>query len=62
MFLGNTEPKLEAGFLRSGRIFRSGKIRKTVGGRRTPSLFEESEYEFESWIDEGSCDEEEYYS
>ena len=33
MFPGSTEPELEAGFLRSGRRFRSGKRRNTVGGR-----------------------------
>ena len=47
MFLGSTEPELEARFLRSGRRFRPGKIRKTIGGRRTPSLFEASEYKVE---------------
>ena len=62
MFLVGTKPELEAGFLRSGRRFRSGKWRKIVGGRWTPSLFEESEYEYETWLDEGSYDEEEYYS
>ena len=62
MFLGSTEPKLEAGVLRSGRRFRSGKRRKTEEGRRTPSLFEESEHELQSQLDEGSCDKEEDYS
>ena len=57
MFPGSTEPKIKYGFLRSGRRFRSRKRRKTVGGRQTPSLFEESEYEVESWLEEGSCDE-----
>ena len=27
MFLGSTEPELEVGVLRSGRIFRSGKLK-----------------------------------
>ena len=62
MFSRSTEPKLEAGFLKSGRRFRSRKRRKTYGGRQTPSLFEESEYEFQSWLDKGSCDEEEDYN
>ena len=62
MFPGSTEPELEAGFLKSGRRFHSGKRRKIVGGRRTPSLFEESEYEVESWLEEGYCNEEEDYS
>ena len=44
MFPGSTKPKLEAGFLRSGRRFRSGKRRKMEEVRRTPSLFEESEH------------------
>ena len=47
MFPGSTEPELEAGFLRSGRRFSSGKRRKIVGGRWNPSLFKESGYEFE---------------
>ena len=62
MFLGSTKPELEDGFLRSGRRFRSGKRRKTIGGRRIPSLFGVRECEFESRIDKGSCDEEEEYS
>ena len=62
MFLGSTEPELEVGFLRSERRFRSRKIRKTVGGRQNPSLFEEIEYKFESWLEEGYCNEEKYYS
>ena len=45
MFPGITEHELEFGILRSGRIFRSGKRRKTENGRRNPSLFEESEKE-----------------
>ena len=62
MFPRIIEPTLEAGFLRSGRRFKLGKRRKTVGDRRNPSLFEESEYEVESWLEEGSCHEEEDYS
>ena len=62
MFPRSTKAELEIGFLRSGRRFRSGKRRKTIGGRWTPCLFEESEYEVESWLEEGSCDEDEYYS
>ena len=49
MFPGSTEPELEAGFLRSGRRFRFRKRRKT-----SPSLFRESDYEVESWLDDGS--------
>ena len=44
----------EAGLLISGRRFKSGKRRN-----RSPSLFGESDYEGDFWIDEGSCDEEE---
>ena len=61
MFPKSTEAQLEAGFLRSGRRFLSGKRRKTIGGRWNPSLFEKSEYAFWSHLDEGSCDEEEEY-
>ena len=62
MFLGSTKPELEARVLRSGRRFRSRKRRKTEEGRRAPSLFEESEHEILSQLDEGSCDEEENYN
>ena len=62
MFPGSTEPELEAGFLDTGRRFKSGKRRNTVGGRWTLSLFEESEYKVQSQLDEGSCDKEEDYS
>ena len=62
MFPGSSEPELEYGFLRSGRRFKSGKRRKIVGRRQTPCLFEESEYEVESRLNEGSCNKEEYYS
>ena len=61
MFPGSTEPELEVRVLRSGRIFRSWKRRKTKRGRRNPSLFEGSEHELRSYKDEGSCDEEEEY-
>ena len=61
MFPGSIELEIEAGFLRSGGGLRLGKIRKMVGGRLTPSVFEESEYEVESQLDRGSCDKEEYY-
>ena len=62
MFPGSTEPKLEVGILRSGRIFRLGKRRKSEKGRRNPSMFEGSEHELRSYEDEGSCNEEEDYS
>ena len=47
MFPGSIEPKLEDGFLRSERRFRSGKRRKIEEGRRAPNLFEESEHELQ---------------
>ena len=53
MFPGSTKPKLEGGFLWSGRRFSSGKRRKTIGGRQSPTMFEEREYEFDSCIDKG---------
>ena len=62
MFPGSTEPELEVRVLRSGRIFRSGKRRKTERGRQNPILFEGSEHELRSCEDEGSCDEDEDYS
>ena len=62
MFPRRTEPELEARTLRSGRIFRSGKRRKTEKGRQNPSLFEESEHELQSQVDKRYYDEEEDYS
>ena len=62
MFLGSTEPELEARFLRSGRRFISGKRIKIEEGQRAPSLFKESEHEIQSQVDKGYCDEEEDYS
>ena len=58
MFPGSTKPKLEAGFLRSGRRFRSRKRRKIERGGHNPSLFEESEHECRSHEDKGYFDEE----
>ena len=62
MFPGSTEPELEVGILRSGRKFMQRKRRKAIGGRKTPSLIEESEYKVESRLDERYCNEEEDYS
>ena len=62
MFPRNTEPDLEAGVLRSGRIFRSGKRGKTQRGRWNHNLFKGSKHEIQSYEDEGSYDEEEEYS
>ena len=47
MFPGSTNPKLETGFLWSGRRFRSRKRRKIEEGRRTPSLFEERKHKIQ---------------
>ena len=58
MFPGSTKPELEVGVLRSGRIFRLGKRRKTERGQHNPSLFEENEHELQSYEYKGSCDEE----
>ena len=62
MFPRSSEDELGNGFLRSGRRFRSGKRRKVIGGRRAYSFPREDEYGCESYLDEGSYDEEEEYS
>ena len=62
MFPGSSEDELDTGFLRSGRMFRSGKRRNIIGGGRAYSLPKEGEYGCESHLDEVSCDEEEEYS
>ena len=57
---GGTE--LESGFLRSRRRFRFGKRQKTMFERGSCSIGHEEEgYEFTSYLDEGSFDEEEVY-
>ena len=62
MFPRSSEDELNTGFLRSGRRFRSGKRIKVTGGRRAYSFPKEGEYGCESYLDEGSYDEEEEYS
>ena len=62
MFPRSSEYELGTGFLRSRRRFRSGKRRNVTGGRRAYRLSREGEYGCESYLDEGSCDEEEEYS
>ena len=62
MFPGSSEDELSTGFLRSERRFWSGKRRKVIGRRRAYSFLREGEYGCESYLDEGSCDEEEGYS
>ena len=61
MFPGDSGTELDVGYLRSGRIFRSGKRRKTVIGRGSCNMSRGEDYELMSHFDEGSCDEEEEY-
>ena len=53
MFLGDSGTELEVGYLRSGRIFRSGKRRKTMAGRGSCSMNRGEYYDLMSHIDEG---------
>ena len=62
MFPGSSEEELDTGFLRSGRRFWSGKRRKLIRDKRAYSFPREGAYGCESYLDEGSCDEEEEYS
>ena len=62
MFPGESGTKLDPGFLRSGRRFGSDKICKTMFERGSCNTEQEEEgYEFASYLDKGSCDEEEEY-
>ena len=62
MFLGDSGTEVEPVFLISRRRFISNKRRKTLSERGTCSTDREEEgYEFASYLDEGSCDEEEEY-
>ena len=61
MFHGDSRTELEIGCLGSGRIFRSGKRRKTVMGRGSCSATRGVYYDLVSHVDEGSCDKEEEY-
>ena len=62
MFPGDSGTKLESVFLRSGRIFRYEKRRKTLFGRGSCCTDrEEDGYELASYMDEDSCEEEEEY-
>ena len=62
MFPGEGGTELESRFLRSARRFRSDKRRKTLFRRGSCNKKQEEErYEFTSYLDEGSCDEEEEY-
>ena len=60
MFPRDSGTELESGFLRCGRRFRFDKQRKTMLGRGIFNTDREEEgYELVSYMDEGSCDEEE---
>ena len=62
MFPGDSGIELQLGFLRSGRRFKSDKRRKTLLGRGSCSTNRDEEgYYLISYLDEGSCDEEEEY-
>ena len=61
MFPRDSGTELESGFLRSIRIFRSDKQRKTLLGRICNTNREEEGYDLASYLDEGYCDEEEEY-
>ena len=57
MFSGNNEIELEIGFLWSGKIFQSWKIRRTAtrGGSCSETIGED--YELSLHLDEGYCNE-----
>ena len=61
MFPRDNGTELEAGYLRSGRRFRSRKRRKTLLGRGNFSTTREEDYDLRSHVDEGYYDEEEEY-
>ena len=61
MFPRSSKDELGTRFLRSRRRFRSRKRRKVIGGRRAYSFPREGEYGCDSYLDEGSYDEEEEY-
>ena len=57
MFPGDSGTELEADYLRSGIIFRSGKRRKDVTRRGSFSTTGGEDYELVSHVDKGSCNE-----
>ena len=60
MFPGDSGVELKASYLRSGRIFRSGKRRRRIViGRGSCSMIGGEDYEIVSHVDKSSCDEEE---
>ena len=58
MFPRDRGTKLDAGYLRSKRWFRSWKRRKNLLGRGSCGTSKEEDYQLTSHVDEGSCDEE----
>ena len=62
MFPRDSGTELESGFLRRRRIFKFDKRRKNLLGRGSCSMNREEEgYELVSYMDKGSCQEEEEY-
>ena len=61
MFPGDGEVELESGRLRSGRIFRFGKRRRTTTRRGSCSMTRGEDYPLVSHFDEVYCHEEEDY-
>ena len=58
MFSCNSEIELESGFLRSGKIFRSGKIRKNMTRRGSFNATERRDYDLVPYLNRESYDEE----
>ena len=61
MFPIDSVTDLESRLLRSEKRFRSDKRRKNLLGRGSYITNKEEGYEIASYLDEGSCDEEEEY-
>ena len=61
MFPIDSETDKEGGLLRSGRIFRLGKGRRTVTKKGSCSATEREDYKFTPHLYGESCDEEEEY-
>ena len=59
MFPGDSGTELEAGYLRSGRNFRSRKRKNTAIGRGSCSTTRGEDYNITSHVGEGYCNEEE---
>ena len=61
MFPRDRRTELEVGYLRSGRIFRSGKRRKVVTQRGSCSMNRGEGYNISLHVDEVPCGREEEY-